>query len=81
MTVSTRKVNQRLKISAKTDSKRVHITRRLNGWAVRKEGNLQASKVASTQKEALVYAKKLVKSGRATTIIVHNKDGKFRTAK
>jgi len=51
MTVSTRKVNQRLKKSAKTDSKRVHITRRLKGWAVRKEGMKQNKEIEVSSKK------------------------------
>jgi len=67
--------------SARTNSRRVHITPRQNGWAIRKEGNLQASRVLRTQKEAVDLAKEWVKSGNASAVIVHSKNGKFRAAR
>jgi len=67
--------------SAKTNSKRVHITPRANGWAVRREGNLQASKVMKSQKAAVEVAKTWVKSGTASTVIIHGRNGKFRAAR
>ncbi len=77
MTARTKKVHERLRRSARMDSGRVHITARAKGWAVRKEGNLQASAVKTTQKAAIELARSLVRSGRATSIILHRKDGKF----
>lgn len=67
--------------SAKTNSKRVHITPRANGWAIRKEGNLQASKVVKSQRAAVEVAKSWVKSGTATAVIIHGRNGKFRAAR
>lgn len=81
MTVKTKKVQRRLVQSAKTDSKRVHITPRSNGWAIRKEGNLQASKVVNTQKAAIELAKIWVHSGIATAVIIHGRNGKFRATR
>lgn len=81
MTTKTKKVQKRLVKSAKTDSRRVHITPRTNGWAIRKEGNLQASKVVNTQKVAVEVAKTWVKSGKATSVIIHGRNGKFRAAR
>jgi len=42
---------------------------------------LQASKVMSTQKRAIDYAKQLVVSGEAISIVIHGKNGTFRTAR
>lgn len=81
MTAKTKRVQQRLINSAKTNSKRVHITPRQNGWAVRKEGNLQATRVLTTQKLAIEFAKEWVNEGTASTVIVHTRNGKFRSAK
>lgn len=64
--------------AAKTNSRRVHITWRAEGWAVRKEGNIKASRVTKTQNEAIALGKKWVKEGKSTKVIVHNKNGQFR---
>lgn len=81
MTIETRNVKRRLINSAKTDSKRVHITFRPNGWAIRKEGNLQASHITTTQREAINIAKEWVREGKASAVIVHNREGKIRQVK
>ena len=81
MTVKTKSVSRRLVQSAVSDDRRVHITPRSNGWAVRKEGNLDASEVVSTQTKAVEMAKTWVVAGKATKIIVHSKNGKFRVVK
>jgi len=47
MTIKNSQLSKRLINSARTDSKRIHITPRLNGWAIRKEGSLRAFKVVS----------------------------------
>ena len=81
MTVKIKNVQKRLVKSAKTNSNRVHITPRTNGWAVRREGNLQASKVVKSQRAAVEVAKAWVKSGTASTVIIHSRNGKFRAAR
>lgn len=81
LTTKTKNVQKRLVKSARTDSKRVHITPRTNGWAIRREGNLQASKVVSTQKAAVEAAKIWVDSGKASSVIIHGRNGKFRAVK
>ncbi len=81
MTAKTKSVNKRLIKSATSNEKRVHITPRASGWAVRREGNMAASKVVSTQKEAVSLAKVWVSNGTASKVIVHSKSGKFRVAK
>lgn len=77
MTAKARRLQERLVQSAGSNSNRVHITPRPNGWAVRKEGNLQASKVVTTQEQAIEFAKGWVESGKASSVIVHRKDGKY----
>ncbi len=79
--MKTNKLRKRLINSAKTNSKRVHITPRPKGWAIRKEGTLKAYRVKDTQKEVVALANKWVKSGSATTVIIHGKNGKFRSSK
>lgn len=81
MTTKTQNVLKRLVRSAKTNSKRVHITPRDNGWALRKEGNIHATKIVDTQQKAIAIAKLLLKKGEASAIIVHSKNGNFRAAK
>lgn len=81
MTQRTERVQKRLVKSAKTNSNRVHITPRPNGWAIRKESNLQASKVFTTLKAAIDFAKAWVQTGKASSVIVHRRNGTFRTAK
>ncbi len=81
MTAIIKKVTKRLVKSAKTNDKRVHITPRSTGWAVRKEGSLHPFKVVRTQKEAIEVAKDKVRSGLATKVVIHTKSGKFRIAK
>lgn len=79
MTAKTKRMQQSLVKSARNNSNRVHITPRFNGWAIRKEGNLQATKVLTTQEQAIKMAKGWVDSGKASSIIVHSKDGKYST--
>jgi RNA:NAD 2'-phosphotransferase (TPT1/KptA family) len=80
MSTKVNKVKKRVAKSAKTNSKRVHITPRTEGWAVRKEGNQSASKVVKTQKEAVRIGKKWVNEGKSSSVIVHDKRGRFRKA-
>jgi len=77
----TRKTSLKTRMSkaAKTNSKRVHVTARPNGWVVKKEGNKRASTgVVKTQADAVKAATRMVKEGKATKVIVHRKDGKIR---
>jgi len=50
---------------------------RSEGWAVRKEGNLQATRVVRTQAEAISIGRKWVKQGKSSFVIVHDKKGNF----
>lgn len=79
MAVLHEKVRKSLRTAAKTDSRRVHITPRSRGWAVRKEGNLHASKVVKTQKEAIEIGRKWIAEGKSSAIVIHNRSGQFRS--
>ena len=81
MTTKTQNVRKRLVRSARTNSRRVHITPRFNGWALRKEGNLHATKIVDTQQKAIAIAKLLLKDGEVSAIIVHSKNGNFRATR
>lgn len=61
--------------SAKTNTRRIHITSRSNGWAVRKEGNKIHTIVKRTQREAIEYARNLVKLGQGSKVVVHRSNG------
>jgi len=72
-------LKSRMSKAAKTNSKRVHVTARPNGWVVKKEGNKKASTgVVKKQADAIKTAKKMVKDGKASKVVVHKKDGKIR---
>lgn len=73
------KLKRRLAESASTDSKRVHITSREHGWAVRKESNIRPTRILPTQKEAIKMAKEWLKSGSVSMVVVHSDDGRFRS--
>lgn len=52
---------------------RTHVVKRESGWAVKKEGAHKASKVYTTQKEAVQGAQKFKSSG--SDVIIHKSDG------
>jgi len=81
MRPAVRRVSKRLIEAAKTDNKRVHITPRISGWAVRKEGNAKPFKITRTRQEAIELAREYVKNGRASIVVIHTKKGQFRTTK
>jgi len=80
MTAKIKRVQKRLIESAKTNSKRVHITPRLNGWAVRREGNIHAYKVLNSQEKAIEIAMNWVNEGNASAVIIHDRNGTYRAA-
>jgi len=53
--------------------KRVHIIKREEGWAVKKQGAQRASKVYTSKEAAKSGSKKLQKKGH--DIIIHKRDG------
>ncbi len=73
------KLTSRMAKAAKSKSNRVHVTSRINGWVVKKEGYKKAStSVIKTQKAAIREANKMVQAGKASAVVVHRKDGKIR---
>lgn len=52
---------------------RTHIVKRDNGWAVKKEGFLRATKIYDTKDKAINGAQKNNKAG--SDLIIHKKDG------
>lgn len=57
--------------------KNVHIVRRDDGWAVKKEGNQRASSVHQTQQEAIDAGREAAKVQRSE-LVIHGRDGKIR---
>ena len=58
--------------------KNQHVVKHENGWAVKGAGNSKATKVTSTQKEAIVKAEDIAKNQKSDTKI-HGMDGKIRS--
>jgi hypothetical protein len=52
---------------------RVHVISRNDGWAVKKEGNIRASKVVKTKDEAVTTARRV--ASQALDVVIHKKDG------
>ncbi|HAU0840601.1 TPA: DUF2188 domain-containing protein [Legionella pneumophila] len=57
--------------------KNQHVVKHPNGWAVKGEGNSKATKVTSTQKEAIDIAQKIARNQHSDTKI-HGVDGQIR---
>ena len=64
------------KKSASSSNKRIHVISRDGGWAVKKEGNLKASKDYSTKAAAIKGAKR---SSKGHYVVIHNKDGSIES--
>lgn len=58
--------------AAASNNGRVHIVPSKSGWSVKKEGNLKATAVRKTKKDAITVARTLQSAER---IIIHKKDG------
>lgn len=54
-----------------------HVVKSSDGWAVKKGGSTRATKVFSTQKEAVVHGRNIAKNQKAE-FYVHGRDGKIR---
>jgi hypothetical protein len=52
---------------------RVHIIKRDHGWAIKKEGDLKASKVYNTKEDARLQS--LAYRAKGHDIVIHNSDG------
>lgn len=57
--------------------KNQHVVKYKDGWAVKGEGNSKATKVTSTQKDAITKAETIAKNQKTDTK-VHGRDGKIR---
>jgi len=57
--------------------KNQHVVKHPEGWAVKGAGNSKATKVTSTQKEAITVAEEIARNQKSDTK-VHGRDGKIR---
>ncbi|WP_405224657.1 DUF2188 domain-containing protein [Dokdonia sp. Asnod1-B02] len=57
--------------------KNQHVVPHSSGWAVKGAGNQKATKVTSTQKEAINAARKIAKNQKSE-LLVHNQKGQIR---
>ncbi|OGO28147.1 MAG: hypothetical protein A2W33_03945 [Chloroflexi bacterium RBG_16_52_11] len=57
--------------------KNQHVVPHGDDWAVRGEGNSKATKVTSTQKEAIDAARQIAKN-QQSEVVIHNREGIIR---
>jgi uncharacterized protein YdaT len=57
--------------------KNQHVVPHKDGFAVKGEGNSKYTKITSTQKEAINYARPIAKN-QESELLIHGKDGKIR---
>ncbi len=57
--------------------KNQHVVKHQEGWAVKGAGNDKATKVTSTQKEAIDAAREIAKHQKSE-VVIHGRDGKIR---
>tara|TARA_R110002050_G_scaffold2603_6_gene14871 strand:- start:17795 stop:18025 length:231 start_codon:yes stop_codon:yes gene_type:complete len=57
--------------------KNQHVVKRQYGWAVQGAGNVKATKVTPTQKEAIEEAREIAKHQKSE-VVIHGRDGKIR---
>ncbi len=57
--------------------KNQHVVKHPEGWAVKGAGNSKATKVTSTQKEAIAIAEQIARNQKSDTKI-HGENGKIR---
>lgn len=57
--------------------KNQHVVPHGSGWAVKGAGNQKATKVTSTQKEAIKVARNIAKNQKSE-LLVHNQKGQIR---
>lgn len=58
-------------------SKNQHVTKRGDGWAVKGAGNIRATKVHDTQREAIDHARDIAKRS-GSEVVIHDRDGLIR---
>jgi hypothetical protein len=73
-------IKERLKIMVKTtdksNSERIHIISRKNGWVIKKQGASRATRIYQNKKNAINNARKYLREGHE--VIIHNKDGSIQ---
>lgn len=57
--------------------KNQHVVKHQDGWAVKGAGNSKATKITTTQKEAINIAQNIARNKKSDTKI-HGRDGKIR---
>ncbi len=57
--------------------KNQHVVKHSEGWAVKGAGNQKATKVTSTQKEAIDIAREISKN-QHSELFIHGKNGQIR---
>jgi len=57
--------------------KNQHVVKHPEGWAVKGAGNEKATKVTSTQKEAIDVARKITKN-QESELFIHGRNGRIR---
>lgn len=57
--------------------KNQHVVKHPDGWAVKGAGSVRATKVASTQSEAIEVAKEIARN-QNSELLVHGRNGKIR---
>lgn len=57
--------------------KNQHVVKHEKGWQVKGAGNTKATKVTSTQKEAINIAREISKN-QSSELLIHGRDGKIR---
>lgn len=57
--------------------KNVHVVRRNEGWAAKKEGAKRASVITPTQAEAIDAGRKIARNA-GSELVIHGRDGKIR---
>lgn len=60
-----------------SSKKNQHVVPHADGWAVKGEGNQKATRVTSTQAEAISIAEQIARNNSSDTK-VHGRDGKIR---
>ena len=57
--------------------KNQHVTPKGNQWQVKGAGNTKATKIVSTQKEAIKIARNITQN-QQSELVIHGRDGKIR---
>lgn len=57
--------------------KNQHVVKHTDGWAVKGAGNEKATKVTSTQKEAIDIARAITKN-QSSELFIHGRNGRIR---